>query len=300
MSQLTNTQEANAHARTLGDALAHDFGLAGEWVGGAESAENSREAAGLVQYKTTPNFISFSTSSKAERRLKRLKCNVYLTGQLHSMPRPGHRPDQAWLITLTYDTKGTLGKGSHNWDATQATRTTDRYRRWCKQNGYDSKYTWVCELQGNGTPHYHLVAWLPVGVRMPKWDRSNGRRGAFWRHGMSETAKLKTNCAYLMKYLSKMGEFHRFPHGMRLNGNGGLDITCRQIRSWHHLPQWVKNTYGVSSVKRNQNGYIDISTGEILPRMYRVEITDHGMYLHALRDPPPRLHDGPYCNFPRF
>ena len=128
---------------------------------------SSGAAAGLVQYKTSPNpvqVLSFAPCVVAEKRLKRLKCNVYLTGQLHSLPRPGFRSDQLWLITPTYDTKGTLGRGRHDWQPDHISRATDAYRRWCNVKGFEAKYTWVAELQGNGTVHYHLVAWLPRGV----------------------------------------------------------------------------------------------------------------------------------------
>lgn len=66
------------------------------------------------------------------------------------------------------------------------------------------------------------LAWLPRGVTMPQWDRGNGHRCAFWQHGMTNTEKAKAGVGYLMKYLSKLGEFHRFPRGMRLYGIGEL------------------------------------------------------------------------------
>ena len=267
------------------------------------------EGAGLVQYKTSPNqsfSVSFSKSEQRLNRLKRLKRNTYLAGQLHSLPQAGFRPMQAWLITMTYDTKGTLGRGCHNWKPHHASKTTDAYRRWCKANGHLPKYTWVGELTKNGTVHYHLVAWLPTGVRMPRWDRPDGKRKAFWIHGMTETAKLKTNCSYLMKYLSKMGEFHDFPTGMRLCGNGGLDACCRAIRSWHALPSWAKTLYGVGEVVRKKYGLLDVSTGEVLPPMYSRKFRPGGMELTPLRDLPERWqcgpeepYFGPYCTFPR-
>ena len=265
------------------------------------------EAAGLVQYKTSPNqhIISFSKACAAKGRLKRLKRNVYLTGQLHSVPRPGFRPDQAWLVTPTYDTKGTLGRGRRDWRPDHMSRATDAYRRWCRSKGIEAKYTWVAELQGNGTVHYHLVAWLPRGQAMPYWDRPNGRRKCFWPHGMTETAQLKTNCSYLMKYLSKMGEYHRFPHGLRLNGNGGLDASAKLIRSWHTLPQWVKTEYGVGDVIRKKLGLLVIATGELLEPMYSRKFIDGGMVLTRKRELPElwqcRGEDhffGPYSTWP--
>jgi hypothetical protein len=281
------------------------FGGQSDPKGGAASGE----AAGLVQYKTSPHLeqvISFAKPIVRERRLKRLKRNVYLTGQLHSIPKPGFRPDDAWLITPTYDTRGTLGRGAHNWCPDQISDATNRYRRWCKNHGYSAKYTWVAELTAKGTVHYHLVAWLPVGVRMPQWDKPNGKRRAFWPHGMTETAKLKTNCSYLMKYLSKMGEFHDFPPGLRLNGNGGLDANARSIRSWHNLPSWVRTMYGVGELARCAKGHIDLSTGEILEPLYSRRFIPGGLVLTAKREPPVPWQTsasepffGPYCSWSR-
>jgi hypothetical protein len=266
----------------------------------------SREAAGLVISKTSPNLqqglpftVSLSPNEKALRRVKKLKRNVYLAGQLHSLPVAGFRAPQPWLITLTYDTRGTLGRGSHQWGPKDAARAIDAYRRWCKNHGYRCKYTWVCELQGNGTPHYHLVVWLPHGVRMPKWDKAKGQRSAFWVHGMTETAKLKSNVGYLMKYLSKMGEFHRFPKGLRLNGNGGLDECGRSIRQWHNLPDWAKRSYGVGECARAKKGIVDLDTGEVLPPAFRCRYHEGALEVTPLRVLPVRFHDGPYCTFPR-
>jgi hypothetical protein len=263
----------------------------------AQRAE-SGAAAGLVQSKTSPNQtieIDLSPSEKAKRRIKKLKRSVYLAGQLHSMSKAGHRPPVPWLITLTYDTRGTLGRGAHQWCADHMSKASDAYRRWCQRYGYTAKYTWVCELQGNGTPHYHLVAWLPHGVNMPKWDKPRRQRKAFWSHGMTETARLKSNVGYLMKYLSKMGEFHRFPKGLRLHGNGGLELDARQIRTWHNMPEWVKNEYGVGEVKRMRGGLVDMETGEMLPPAYRVAFTRDTLTVTRLRETAPRAHDGPYC-----
>lgn len=273
-----------------------------EWRSQSGHAAASGGAKGLVLLETSPHNtieVSLTPEAKALRRVKRLKRNVYLAGKLHSLPTKGKRPDQPWLITTTYDTRGTLGHGAHNWAPHDLSKATDRYRRWCLGHGYTPKYTWVCELQKTGIPHYHMVIWLPQGVNMPRWDRSNGRRAPFWPHGMTNTEKLKTNVGYLMKYLSKMGELHSFPKGLRLNGNGGLDAQARTIRAWHNLPEWTKRTYGVGEAKRAKRGIVDQSTGEILPPAYQVSFSKEMMRITQLRDIPERFHDGAYSTFPR-
>jgi len=266
----------------------------------------SGAAAGLVQYKTSPNQkidIQFSHSENTLKRLKRMKRNTYLAGAFLSLPRPGYRPDDAWLVTLTYDTKGTLGNGAYNWLPKHIARSVDAYRRWCKLAAIPCRYTWVAELQANGIVHYHGVFWLPKGSRMPKWDRPNGKREPFWPYGMTKIERLKTNVGYLMKYLSKMGELTRFPHGLRLSGCGGMALDARQVRSWYSLPSWVKVGHGVGDVKRCTGGFVDLTTGEILPPMYRRQFVPGGLVLHPLREPPERWqcppgeYFGPYSSW---
>ena len=81
----------------------------------------------------------------------------------------------------------------------------------CHRQGYLCRYTWVAEIQpgralrtGKEVVHYHLLAWLPRDVVMPKWDVARGRRLAFWPQGMSNTQRAKAGVGYLMKYLSKL------------------------------------------------------------------------------------------------
>jgi hypothetical protein len=268
-------------------------------------SEAGHAGAGLVQYKTSPNQpfgLTFSPSQNALRRVKRMKRNTYLAGAFLSLPRPGFRPDNAWFVTLTYDTKGTRGKGAYDWLPDHIARSVDAYRRWCKSVGVTCKYAWVAELQGNGNVHYHGVFWLPVGVRMPKWDVPMGKRSAFWAYGYTQREPLKTNVGYLMKYLSKMGELTRFPSGLRLSGCGGMCRDGRLVRSWHSFPSWVKVQYGVGEVSRCTHGFLDLTSGELLPPMYRRQFIPGGLWLTPLRDVPERWqgeHFGPYSAFPR-
>lgn len=274
-----------------------------------EGAGASREAAGLVPFKTSPientfpnggpsKIINFSKSDAALKRVKRLKSNVWAAGHLHGMPKHGHRPSQPWFVTLTYaDAAG--------WRANHIADAMDAYRRWCKRRGMPCEYLFVAELQSRGAVHYHLLVWLPRGVRMPMWDKTtrSSRRevSPFWVHGMTNTQQAKAGVGYLMKYLSKLGELTVFPPGLRLYGMGGLSVEARQIRYWQNLPQWVKNDHGVGQIVRTPAGYVDLATGEILPPMYRRRFCPGGIEITQLRPMPEKLYDhGAFCTFPRF
>lgn len=129
---------------------------------------------------------------------------------------------------------------------------------------------------------------------MPQWDRDQSNRARFWPHGSTQAAKLKTHAGYLMKYLSKMGQFHVFPKGLRAYGVSGLSAVARGIRAWYGLPEWVRRTYGVSGARRLNGRIIDMATGELLPPMFRASFGGGNITLECLRAYPDRVHDGPY------
>jgi hypothetical protein len=253
-------------------------------------------AAGLVPSKTTANMplVSFAPSVVAERRVKRLKKSVWASGHLHGIADNGYRPPVVWFVTLTY-------RPGIDWAADHVKRAVDGFRTWCKSRAVPCRYTWVAELQGRGAVHYHLLAWLPRGVRMPHWDRrtvsaSGARRACWWPHGMTNTQPAHSGVGYLMKYLSKLGELTRFPKGLRLYGIGGLNQQGRAVRSWYNLPEWVKLSHGVGEVTRSACGFVVRLTGEILEPAFQLLRVPSGAILRPLRELPARFHDGAYSS----
>jgi hypothetical protein len=256
--------------------------------GPGRAAARPGEGAGLVPSKTKGNFhVSLSAPECALRRIRRLKKSVWASGKLHGLADRGHRAPVCWFVTLTY-------RGVDDWRADHMKEAGARFRRWCKWVGVPCRYTWVAELQQRGAVHYHLLAWLPHGVRMPMWDRGQGRRTAFWPHGMTNTEPAKSGVGYLMKYLSKLGEFHRFPKGLRLYGIGGLNDDGKNIRRWYNLPEWAKAAFGVGDLVRCAGRLVVQATGEILAPAFAVSFVPGGLQLRQLRDIPEREHVGPY------
>lgn len=266
----------------------------------AESSSSGAAAAlssaGLVPFKTSVNglMVNLSAPSVAERRVKRLKRSVWASGHLHGLAEKGFRPSKAWFVTLTY-------AHADQWAPRHIADAINSFRRFCKRISVPCRYTWVGEIQpgraartGDHVVHYHLLAWFPVGVSMPHWDRSTSKRGAFWTHGMSNTEIAFSGVGYLMKYLSKLGELTKFPKGLRLYGIGGLDDTGRAVRTWYNLPEWCKRSFGVGEICRSAWGLLVRATGEILAPMYSVSRMPSGLVLHPLRPIPERFHDGAY------
>lgn len=251
-------------------------------------------AGGLVPSKTTGQTVSFGPLTVALRRVKRLKKSVWASGHLHGLVDSGFRAPQVWFVTLTY-------RGVHDWQACHIKEAIRGYRRWCQLRGLPCRYTWVAELQKRGAVHYHLLAWLPHGVRMPKWDRRtvtpSGRKTAsWWPHGMTNVQVAKSGVGYLMKYLSKLGELTIFPKGLRLYGVGGLDRVGRSVRAWLNLPEWLKREYGVGDVVKRARLWIVRNTGEIVAPAYRVKKVPGGLELVPLRPLPERFHHGAYSS----
>jgi hypothetical protein len=279
-------------------------------AGQAQRGERA-EGAGLVSYKTTvlervrpeflgDGFVSFSKCAAAERRIKRLKRSVWSSGHLHGLADRGFRASVCWFVTLTY-------VGVNDWAAEHIKDAVNRFRKFCARAGVPCRYTWVAELQERGAVHYHLLAWLPHGIDMPRWDRDYTAAGAwqrfgvssagwvaFWPHGMTNTQPAKSGVGYLMKYLSKLGMFHRFPKGLRLYGIGGLDGCGKSVRRWFNLPEWAKLSYGVGELVRKKVGLVVSATGEILEAGYSVRHVPGGIVVRALREFPERWFTGAY------
>ena len=253
--------------------------------------------SGLVSSKTSPTsefLVNLDQPSCAERRVKRLKRSVWASGGLHGLAVPGCRPGVPWFVTLTYEDED-------GWQADHVSSATERFRRWCYRQGYRCQYTWVAEIQpararrtGKEVVHYHLLAWLPRDVVMPKWDVSEGRRLAFWSQGMTNTQRAKAGIGYLMKYLSKLGEFSRFPKGLRLYGIGGLNAAARGIRTWLNLPEWAKRSHGVGDLIRQSGRLVVQATGKVLSSPYLVSLVPGALIVRVIAQIPDRFHSGPY------
>jgi len=167
----------------------------------------------------------------AARRYSGLRMSVGFAARAHAVSRKGFRDDAAWMVTLTYAGDNDAWKPEH------LTRAMTAFRNWCKRSGFECRYVWVAELQKRGVIHYHIAAWLPKGIAMPKWDK----RG-WWDYGMTNTLKARHATAYLMAYLKK-GDLEArgsLPKGARNYGVGGLDHSLRRARRWLRLPAFVQ------------------------------------------------------------
>jgi len=216
-----------------------------------------RAALGLVSVPTTrtkglaPEFVEANVLAaraalqkavgafqidKAARRYSGLRMAVGFAARAHAVNSKGRKSDRAWMVTLTY-----AGDNS-DWKPTHLSNAMSAFKMWCKRAGHACRYVWVAELQKRGVIHYHVAAWLPRGVRMPKWDEQG-----WWHEGMTNTLRAKHATAYLMAYLKK-GDLEArgaLPKGARNYGVGGLDHALRRARRWLRLPAFVQGNSSI-------------------------------------------------------
>ena len=214
----------------------------------ARQAAAAREARGLVSVPTSPpqavsvpvEVVALRTDLGAfvpdaqARRLSQLRMHVGFAARAHAVSRKGHRGDVPWMVTLTY-----RGDNSQ-WEGRHVSAGLEACGKWARRLGFAFRYVWVAELQQRGVIHYHVACWLPRGVSMPKWDK----RG-WWPHGMTNVIRARHATAYLMKYLSKGGDYGQLPRGARAYGVGGLDHSLRRARRWLRLPAFVQGNSSI-------------------------------------------------------
>lgn len=181
-----------------------------------------------------------------------------------SLERGGQRFD-AVLVTLTY--KAAEGEGA--WASRDVAEYVNRVCMWLRYRGVAPRYQWCIELQQSGRPHYHVLFWLPKGVRIPKPDCSGQ-----WTKGMSNVKRATRPVGYLVKYVSKGSEESEFPKGARLFGTGAPDADVKLAAHRAGLPMWVLSKIGPCSRARKLSscvvrlGWQDRDTLEVFPSPY--------------------------------
>jgi hypothetical protein len=226
----------------------------------ARQGLDGAKAPGLVLVPTSPERVSDAVITgrvaaerdaigetldcfsidKAKRRLALLRRSVGFAARCHAVTEKGHRSDVPWMVTLTY-------APGQSWSSRHVSEALRAMYHWCKRKGIAFRYVWIAEIQdgkrradgkGRDAIHYHVVVWLPVGVRCPHFDR----RG-WWPYGMSRSdapQAVGNAVGYLLHYLKKDKNLAAMPKGARAYGVGGLDHSCRRARRWLGLPSFVQ------------------------------------------------------------
>lgn len=157
------------------------------------------------------------------------------------------------MVTTTY-------RQDVAWDRLHITQAVKAMREWLRRRGVPARYVWVQELTKRGKPHYHILVWLPLGVRLPMFDTAG-----WWPHGFTRMEWARNAVGYLAKYASKGESQGKFPDGARLHGNGGLTGEALLEQRWWAKPSWLRERVTWADVVRRKRGggWVDAETGEV-------------------------------------
>jgi len=228
-------------------------------------------APGLVLLKTSDTQPLEIDQQGA--RLTRMRRSLIWSSNLiqEALGPLGYKPV---MLTLTYRDVD----GGNPRDISECLKCI---RQWLNRRERALHYVWVLELQQRGTPHYHVVIWLPRGLTLPKPDKQG-----WWPHGHTRIEWARKAVGYLLKYASKFDSKCGLPKGSRLHGSGGLDANGKQIRRWVNLPTWLKSLAGVRSrfVRLKGGGLVDRDTGVCLWSPWRVSCRNGKVFAIKLFD----------------
>lgn len=211
--------------------------------GGTERVRSGRSpdasalsSPGLVSLPTSDTFSHQIVIDPYISRLRRLAKGIVSAANLveSSLQERGIRY-RAAFVHLTY-APGTA------YSPLQIAQALKNLRGWCHRRGYWFQYVWRLEFgERNGRLHYHIVVWLPRGVKMPKWDKQG-----WWPYGMTRMEWAHRPVGYLAKYASKAAacpsdEFDTT--GARWWGVGGLSAAMKLSLRITMAPGWVRKIW---------------------------------------------------------
>lgn len=236
----------------------------------AKFPKASAASLGLVPSSTSDTRrVSIALDTNRIRAL-RLKKSVITGARLHDQEATKGSTRGAWyMLTATYP----AGSSSSPRDISDLLKRIRGFfdravRIRYRGNGPRLRYLWVGELTKAGTPHYHILIWIPRGIFIPKVDK----RG-WWPHGSTQIEKARNAVGYLAKYASKWcGEMAAaFPKGFRTHGVGGLNDESKRELRWWKAPTDAREALGpLADIRKALGGYVDRLTGEFWPSPWRV------------------------------
>lgn len=244
------------------------------------TAGTAGSAFGLVPSSTsdTPPPDRFEIDRR-QARLKRMSKGVKTGARLHEEEaRRGGRRCYTVMITATYASDA-------DYEPRHISSLLKCIREWHRRRKIPMRYVWVLELTKAGRPHYHVLLWLPRGLRLPKPDK----RG-WWPHGSTRIEGAQKPVGYLAKYASKLAHsaqeelqrvYRGLPKGSRLHGCGGLSDASAAERRWWLSPTWVRKAWAPALDPRPApgGGWASRVTGQWLSSPYRVIVEGSRVFI---------------------
>lgn len=230
----------------------------------------SESTSGFALLKSLPTVMAWAeaaiTIDRLQARVTRMRKSVGVASKCF-INLGDRAPTNNVMSTLTV-------RDGYQWKPRDVSDYLRCVRMWFKDRcpGQKLRYVWVAEIQdgkrredgvGRGAIHYHVIFFLPEGVRMPHADRMG-----WWPHGMTNTKYSTSPIAYLVSYAKKVDSKNvgGFPRGARISGFGGLDNVGRAIRRWCLLPAYVQANASITDRFKPAagGGYRNDATGEVL------------------------------------
>lgn len=226
----------------------------------SQRAAPRRAVLGLVSSQTSGTRLCHPDAIRVdpkETRVLRMRRRVLTGARLHVGQVSRWRPA---MLTMTY-------RPDVAWDGRHVSECLRNARQWLKRRGVACRYVWVLEMTKAGKPHYHVVIWLPFGVKLPKLDLAG-----WWPHGMTRMEWARCAVAYVSKYVSKGQEDAKLPSGARMYGVGGLTGEALSEARWWALPGWLRKIVKIGEKVRRRvgGGWLHHDTGELLRSPWRV------------------------------
>lgn len=202
---------------------------------------------------------------KHKKRIQRLKRKLSAFVKEHGRMAKKHGL-YAVALTLTYR-PGDEPSGKH------VSSLLDKLRAKLKRMSKPLLYVWT--LERSAAYHYHLMIWLPRGIRLEQKQLTR-----WWTHGFSDAEACRSTFRWA-KYIGKSETKEGVAKGLRLFGAGGLDMEGEDAMRFAGLPRWLQCVLPVLSRPKRipRVGWVDILTGElfICPYVW----TSRGMRLRS-------------------
>lgn len=206
------------------------------------TASKTQSSGHVRKNETSPSASQRKRKSTARQKLRHVFREQKRFARAHNL--------RAVAITLPY-------ADNAKWEPGHISALLDKVRSFMKQAGHPLPYIWT--LESAGRLHYHLLLWLPRGVKLDpvhleKW----------WPWGNTWTKSCRNPSAW-HGYITKFNSLTKLPKGVHSYGKGGLDDAGKKAVLLASLPRWLVRILPAGHLARRApgGGWVDLETGEI-------------------------------------
>ncbi len=226
--------------------MTHSTQLPGKGGTSTCSADAAAELVNKIE-------ISASYSPKRRRNTQKRRVKALVSAGQGTALRQGK---YAIAMTLTF-------KNNSDYSSQCLRAFTEKARRWLKRRGHTFTYVWVLERANR--LHYHLMVWLPRGIKL-----DHAQLASWWPWGSTWAEACKSVRDWGL-YIAKFNSEKAFCKNTRLYGHGGFDAAAKFSVLRAYLPIWLQKLLPNSerATRARGGGWVNQNTGEIYSSPYR-------------------------------